>query len=141
MAPSSLLNKIDVFSLNLQQASSKTMRAQGEAVVVVTLVAFILTCKNNMFWSLLHITLCLLTISFFHILFLAFFVTKHMRFIVNTCNRCLWPRPNAYFYKKCVLLKRQARFGKGATTVQNICVLLFRLHKCHFHIVFVIVLT
>ena len=33
-----------------------------------------------------------------------------MRFYTNTCRRCLWPRPNAYFYKKCVLLKRQARF-------------------------------
>ena len=37
-------------------------------------------------------------------------LSKHMRFYTNTCRRCLWPRPNAYFYKKCVLLKRQARF-------------------------------
>jgi len=36
-----------------------------------------------------------------------------MRFYTNTCRRCLWPRPNAYFYKKCVLPKPQARFGKG----------------------------
>ena len=140
MAPSSLLSKIDVFSLNLQQASYKTSSLQGVLLVVVTLAPFILPCKNHYFWSLLHFTLCLLTFSFFRF-FLVFFVTKHVRFIVNTCNRCLWPRPNAYFYKKCVLLKRQARFGKGAITVQNICVLLFRLHKCHFHTVFVIVLT
>ena len=140
MAPSSLLSKIDVFSLNLQQASSKTMGRQGVLLVVATLAPFILPGKKHYFWQLLYFTLCLLTFSFFRFFF-SFFVTKHMRFIVNTCNRCLWPRPNAYFYKKCVLLKRQARFGKGAITVQNICVLLFRLHKCHFHTVFVIVLT
>ena len=72
--PSSLLSKIDVFSLNLQQASSKMIGLQGEAVVVVTLVAFILTCKNHYFWSLWHITLC-----FLHFHFSAsflFFVTK-----------------------------------------------------------------
>ena len=57
MAPSSLLNKIDVFSLNLQQASSETMGAQGVSVVVVTLLPFILPCKNPYFWSLWHITL------------------------------------------------------------------------------------
>ena len=57
MAPSSLLNKIDVFSLNLQQASYKTMAAQRETFVVVTLLAFILPYKNHYFWSLWHITL------------------------------------------------------------------------------------
>ena len=49
MAPSSLLSKIDVFSLNLQQASYKTSSLQGVLLVVVTLAPFIFAAQYNTF--------------------------------------------------------------------------------------------
>jgi len=49
MAPSILLNKIDVFNVNLQQASYKTITRQIDTVVVVTLAPFIFAAQYNGF--------------------------------------------------------------------------------------------
>ena len=141
MAPSSLLNKIDVFSLNLQQASYKTISAQAGPFVVATLVPFILTGKLICFGDFCILP-CVFDVFSLSLHFFCFFCYKTaVLYCSNHTSGVCGLSQTQDFTNTSKTLKRQACFCKGAITVQFICVLLFRLHKCHFHTVFLIVLT